>query len=109
MEIFIIKEIVFWVSAVAGVGAFLFMPVSVIHHHFRVQRPRQGFFLDLARELFWLVIPCLMILFMALPAGEEMVVKHLQGSTFFFDKVWDVAAIFDDANCMTIYCNRGIT
>ena len=63
------------------------MPISLIHHYVRMQKANQGFSSGLVKELFWLIIPCLMILFMVLPAGEEMVNKHLQGSVLLFDDV----------------------
>ena len=87
MEIIIIKEFIFWFCVIAGIGAFLFMPISLIHHYVRMQKANQGFSSGLVKELFWLIIPCLMILFMVLPAGEEMVNKHLQGSVLLIDDV----------------------
>ena len=80
---------------IAGIGAFLFMPISLIHHYVRMQKANQGFSSGLVKELFWLIIPCLMILFMVLPAGEEMVNKHLQGSVLLI--IDDVAMGLTDA------------
>jgi len=109
LEIFVIKEIIFWFCIVVGMGAFLFMPMSVIHHYVRVQRPSEGFSLGLVKELFWLVIPCLMILLMVLPAGEEMVSKHLQGSVFFFNESFEeLAAFFGEADSIIVGFNEGL-
>ena len=71
------------------------MPISLIHHYVRMQKANQGFSSGLVKELFWLIIPCLMILFMVLPAGEEMVNKHLQGSVLLI--IDDVAMGLTDA------------
>ena len=110
MEIFVIKEIMFWFCIVAGMGAFLFMPMSFIHHYFQVQKPSEGFSFGLVKELFWLVIPCLMILFMVLPAGEEMLSKHLQGSVLLVNESFEeLAAFFGKADRVIVGFNEGIT
>jgi len=108
LEIFVIKEIIFWFCIVAGMGAFLFMPMSVIHHYFQVQKSSEGFSFGLVKELFWLVIPCLMILFMVLPAGEEMVNKHLQGSVFFNETFEELAAFFGEVDVIIVGFNEDL-
>ena len=110
MEIFIIKEFIFWFCVIAGVGAFLFLPMSLIHHYVRAQKTSQGFSAGLVKELFWLIIPCLMILFMVLPAGEEMVNKHMQGSVLLTEEFeMGLVEIFGEAHTMIVSFVEGLT
>ena len=49
-----------------------------------------------------------MILFMVLPAGEEMVNKHLQGSVFFNETFEEPAAFFGEVDVIIVGFNEDL-
>ena len=54
--------------------AVTLMPISVLFHHFQNQKEER---IGLLKELFWLLIAGLMILFMVFPAGQQMLDDYL--------------------------------
>ena len=74
MDFLTLKQTIFWLCAVSGIMAVTLMPISVLFHHFQNQKEER---IGLLKELFWLLIAGLMILFMVFPAGQQMLDDYL--------------------------------
>ena len=74
MDFLTLKQTIFWLCAVSGIMAVTLMPISVLFHHFQNQKEERT---GLLKEIFWLLIAGLMILFMAFPAGQQMLDDYL--------------------------------
>ena len=74
MDFLTLKQTIFWLCAVSGIMALTLMPISVLFHHFQNQKEER---IGLLKELFWLLIAGLMILFMVFPAGQQMLDDYL--------------------------------
>ena len=95
LDVFDLKEIIFWFCGVVGVGSFLYLPISFIRHYLESEKESYGSF-GFFKELVWLIIPCLMILFMALPAGEEIMSNYFFGWVVFSNQY--LVSLFGDPN-----------
>ena len=74
MDLFTLKLSIFWLCTVSGIIAISLILASVLFHHFRNQKEERS---GLTKEMFWLFIAGLMILFMVFPAGRQMVDDYL--------------------------------
>ena len=74
MDVFTLKQTIFWLCAVSGIMAVTLMPISVLFHHYQNQKEERT---GLLKEFFWLLIAGLMILFMVFPAGQQMADYYL--------------------------------
>ena len=74
MDVFTLKQSIFWLCAASAIISMVLMPASVLFHHLQSQTyDRSG----LLKEFFWLLIAGLLIFFMVFPAGEQMVDEYL--------------------------------
>ena len=95
LDVFDLKEIIFWFCGIVGVGSFLYLPISFIRHYLESKKESYGS-LGFFKELIWVIIPFLMILFMALPAGEEIMSNYFFGGIVFSNQ--DLVSLFSDLN-----------
>jgi len=72
-ETFAIHMLVFWVCVAIGILVFGVMIASLIWHRKSRGVKAAGFSHSTAAEVIWTVIPCLILLFMAVPAAETMI------------------------------------
>jgi cytochrome c oxidase subunit 2 len=72
-ETFAIHMIVFWVCVGIGILVFGVMLVSLILHRKSRGVKAASFSHSTTAEVIWTIIPCLILLFMAVPAAETMI------------------------------------
>jgi cytochrome c oxidase subunit 2 len=72
-ETYAIHMIAFWICVAIGVVVFGVMLVSLFLHRKSRGVKAAGFSHSTTAEVIWTVIPCLILLFMAVPAAETMI------------------------------------
>jgi cytochrome c oxidase subunit 2 len=72
-ETYAIHMLVFWVCVGIGVVVFGAMIWSLLHHRKSRGAKPASFTHSTSAEVIWTIIPCLILLFMAVPAAETMI------------------------------------
>lgn len=72
-ETYDIHMMVFWWCVAIGIVVFGAMIWSLIHHRKSRGAKAAGFSHSTSAEIIWTVIPCFILLFMAVPAAETMI------------------------------------